>query len=59
MDTGEVDEVEFSTIRQRDRAHLLLDGNARIVGDLLPKAGQLIEERGLARVGRPNQRDER
>ena len=59
MHTRQVDEVELSAIRQRNLANLLLHGDPGIVGDLLAETGQLIEERGLARVGRPDKRDER
>ena len=39
------------------RAGALLDRDAGIVGDLLPHAGEPIEERGLAAVRWPNERD--
>ncbi len=43
--------------RRVEAAFLALDGDAGVVGDLLPAAGQQVEQRGLAAVGIADQRE--
>ncbi len=55
VDAGQVDEGEVVAADAGHEAHALLDGDAGIVGDLLAQAGEAIEERGLAGVGRSDE----
>ena len=57
VDAGEVDEGDV--LVGAPRGLLLLDGNAGPVADVAVRAGQLVEERGLAAVGVAGQTDER
>jgi hypothetical protein len=56
--TREIDQIHRPLPVQHHAPDVLLDGDAGIVGDLLTEARQLVEEGGLAGVGRPDQRDE-
>ena len=58
MDARKVDEIHVALIGEAHAPHVLLHGHARIVRHLLAEPGQTVEERRLARVGGPNQRDE-
>ena len=53
---GQVDQLDRLAARQDQPPRLALDGDARIVGDLLPRAGQRVEQRALARIGIADQR---
>ena len=55
----QVHQLHAAVAVQPRHADVLLDGDAGIVGDLLPQPGQPVEEGGLAGVGRPDQRDQR
>src|ERR1700677_339637 len=44
-------------LRADERAFLALNSHARIVRNLLSTAGETIEQRGFAAVGRPHERD--
>jgi hypothetical protein len=59
MHTREIDQIELTTRREAYLTYVLLNRDARVVGDLLTKAGQLIEERRLPRVRRTDECDER
>ena len=52
---GQVDHGDLAAQRRDEEAFLALDGDAGIVRDLLPAAGQRIEQRGLAAVWRADQ----
>ena len=52
---GQVDQRDLAARRRDEAAFLALDRHARIVRDLLPAAGQRIEQRGLAAVRRADQ----
>ena len=52
---GQVDQRHLPAHGRDEGAFLALDGDARIIRDLLPAAGQRIEQRGLAAVGRAHQ----
>ena len=52
---GQIDQVDAMAARRLDDAALAFDGDARIVGDFLPAAGERIEQRGLAAIRRPHQ----
>ena len=54
---GQIDQADAVAARRLHRAGLALDGDARIVGDLLAAAGQCVEQRGLAAVRRADQRE--
>ena len=54
---GQVDQVDAAAGRGEQQAGLALDRDARIVRDLLPAAGERIEQRGLAAVRRADQRE--
>ena len=54
---GQIDQIDAMAGRRLEHAGFALDGDARIVGDLLPAAGQRIEQRGLAAVRRADQRE--
>jgi hypothetical protein len=43
IESGQVDEREVVAANAGHAAHALLDGNSRIIGDLLPQSGQAIE----------------
>ena len=55
---GQVDHLDRPAGRRGERADLLLDRDAGIVGDLLAAAGQGVEQRGLAAVGIADERDD-
>ena len=57
VDAGEVDEGDV--LVSAPRGLLLLDGDAGPVADVAVRAGELVEERGLAAVGVAGQTDER
>ncbi len=57
VDAGQVDEREVRAAEALHRAGVVFDGDAGIVGDLLSHPGQTVEERGLAAVGRADERD--
>ena len=48
---GQVDDGDRPAVLRVGGAGLLLDGDARVVADLLPQAGERIEERAFAAVG--------
>src|SRR5690349_14576496 len=48
---GQVDDVGPGAIGQLASSGFLFDGDARVVGDFLAKAGESVEERGFAGVG--------
>jgi hypothetical protein len=52
---GQVDDGDLAPQGGDEKTFLALDGDARIVRDFLPAAGQGIEQRGLAAVGRADQ----
>ena len=43
--------------RRVEAAFLALDGDARVIGDLLAAAGEQVEQRGLAAIGVAHQGD--
>jgi len=47
---GQVEHVQHAAGRRGETAFLALDGDAGVVGHLLPAAGELVEQRGLATV---------
>ena len=49
--TGQIDQFNGLAAGQQHAARFALDRHARIVGDLLPRAGQRIEQRALPGVG--------
>ena len=51
----QIDKTDAAAGRGAQHAGFALDGHARIVRDLLPAAGQRIEQRGLAAVRRSDQ----
>jgi hypothetical protein len=57
VDAGQIDEGEVVAADAGHEAHALLDGDAGVVGDLLAQAGEAVEERGLAGVGRADEDD--
>ena len=57
VDAGQVDEREVFAAHAGHGPHALLDGDARVVGDLLAEASELVKERGLAGVGRADEDD--
>ena len=54
---GQVDDRDRAAVRQARQADLALDRDAGVVGDLLARAGEQVEERGLAAVRVADQRD--
>ena len=48
---GQIDDGDRAAVLRVSGAGLFLDSNARVVADLLPQAGERIEERTLAAVG--------
>ena len=56
---GQVDQLDRAAVGQRRAAGMALDGDARIIADLLPRAGQRVEQGALAGIGVADQRDER
>ena len=54
--TRQVDQLERFSARQRQPAGLALYRDAGIIGDLLPRAGQRVEQGRLARIGVADQR---
>ena len=57
--TGEVNEGHLTPVTQIDLTDVLLDGDTRVVRDLLSQPGKLIEQRGLTGVRRTYERYER
>jgi hypothetical protein len=55
----DVDQVDRAAPGQLDPADPALDGDARVVADLGPAAGQRVEQGGLAAVRVAGDRDER
>ena len=53
---GQVGQLDRLAARQHQPPRLALDRDARIVGDLLARAGQRVEQRALAGVGIADQR---
>ena len=53
----QVDQIDAVAGQRAQHAGFALDGDAGIVRDLLPAAGQRIEQRGLAAVRRADQRE--
>ena len=56
VDPGEIDDAEDAIVGP-DRALFALDGYARPVADVLVRAGELVENGGLPRVGVAHQGD--
>src|SRR4029079_8380166 len=52
-----VEHPQAAAVARGALAFAPLDGDARVVSDLLAAAGQTSEECGLAAVGNPHQRD--
>ena len=48
---GEVDHFDRPAVGQRQAAGIPLDRDARIIADLLTRAGQRVEQRALAGIG--------
>jgi hypothetical protein len=57
VDAGEIDQDQIAAADTAELAEMLFDGDSGVVGDLLTKAREPIEECRLARVRRPDQRD--
>ncbi len=55
IDAGQIDEGEVVAAHAGHESHALLDGDAGVVGDFLAQAGEAVEERGLAGVGRADE----
>src|SRR5260370_403253 len=53
---GKIDELDRFAVLRVGLAHLLLDGDAGIVADLLFQAGERVEQRALAAVRVADQR---
>ena len=56
---GQIDDGGAAAGRRRDTADLLFDGDAGIVGNLLARAGERVEQRRLARIGISDQGNQR
>jgi hypothetical protein len=56
---GQVDQLDRATVVEREPARMALDGDARIIAHLLPRAGQRVEQRALAGIGVADERDQR
>jgi hypothetical protein len=54
---GQIEHAQGAAAGRVQHAFLPLDGNARVVGDLLAAAGQGVEQGGLAGIGIADQRD--
>ncbi len=59
VDPGQVDDLDLAPVGKLAGADPPLDGDARVVRDLLAEAGQAVEERRLPGVRRSDQGDER
>ncbi len=57
IDARQIDQREVFAAHAGHEAHALLDGDAGVVGDFLAQAGELVEERGFAGVGRADEND--
>ena len=57
VDAGQIDQRDFLAGGVADVSGVVLDGNAGKIADLLAQTGEPIEERGLAGIGRTNNRD--
>jgi hypothetical protein len=53
----QIDHIDDAAARASEAAGLALDGDAGVVGDLLPAAGQRVEDRGLAAIRVADQGD--
>ena len=53
----QIEDAQRASVGGGALAFAALDGDARVVSDLLAAAGQAIEERGLAAIGNADQRD--
>ena len=56
---GKVDQFDRTAIAEHQPARLPLDRDAGIIADLLPRAGQRVEQRALAGIGAADDRDQR
>ena len=56
---GQVDQLDRAAVGERQPAGMALDRDAGIIADLLPRAGQRVEQRALAGIGIAGDRDER
>ena len=56
---GQVDQLDRAAVGERQPARMPLDRHAGIIGDLLPGAGQRVEQRALAGIGAAGHGDER
>src|SRR5438445_804649 len=59
IESGEVDELSMLSVFELDAAGALLDGYAGEVGDFLVQAGEPVEERRFAGIGRADDGDDR
>ena len=56
---GQIDQLDQPPVAQRGAAGMSLHRHAGVIADLLPRAGQRIEQRALARIGIADQRHQR
>ncbi len=56
---GQVDQFDRAAVVECQAARMPLDCDAGIIADLLPRAGQRVEQRGFAGIGIADQRDQR
>jgi len=57
IDAGQIDESQVVAAHAGHQTHALLDGDAGIVGHLLTKPGEPVEEGGFAGIRRTDERD--
>jgi len=57
VDARQVDQVDLVVMRVAQTPHALLDGDAGIVGYLLPDSGEAVEQRRFAGVRRTDDGD--
>ena len=57
--SGQVDQLDGPPVGKRQPAGMALDGDARIVADLLASAGQRVEQGALAGIGAAGHRHQR
>ncbi len=55
----QIEQLDRAAIGQRQPAGMTLDGDARIIADLLPRAGQRVEQGALAGIGIADERNQR